>query len=151
MNRSNWKGSETKLAKLFPGGKRRTRVGGGTYAEVADDVIWLFKERRRSGKTPRIIKLAIEIPAGLVAKYIYPIYIESKKRARCELVSFFKTSEKKYFQCPEDRLALGIHVKHDPRLFVMVDERFFKELIEHWYYSKGLDVYVEDKGGKEEE
>jgi hypothetical protein len=135
LNTSNWKGSEAKAAKLFPGGRRRTRVGGGTYALVADDVIWLFREKTIPGKNPRVVKKTIH-----AADPIPPLYIEVKKRASSQMVTTFRQSEKKYFTDSHDRLVLVTHVKGERRQFVMMDDTFFHELLLSWCRERGLCV-----------
>ena len=118
-NKSNWKGSEAKAALLFPGARRRTRVGGGTYALLADDIVWGPEVMATDGKS------ISKMPMFPGAK---PIYIDVKKRARIALVTEFKKAEKKYKGC----LILIAHKKNDSRQFVLVDDEFFSELIAAW-------------------
>ena len=155
-NKSGWKDSERKAAKLFPGGKRRTRVGGGTYAEVADDVIWgpeyqtnqnvmvkvpiMVKDpktgkKKRSGKftkrkmvQPRVIKMTLTREVG--AKYGYPpVYIEVKKRTRVsEAIKMLRDAERKYIT-GAGKVVLIQHAKGSPDQFVTVRDEFFAELI----------------------
>lgn len=140
MNTSNWKGSEVKAAKLFPGGRRRARVGG-TYALVADDVIW-GPERLLNGNPPRVVK------AALGGKYS-SCYIEVKKRSSCAVTTMFKTTEKKYRVGDDNRLVMVIHPKYDKRQYVMVADEFFAELIRAWCHACGLCVGEMQNEGRE--
>ena len=70
------------------------------------------------------------------------LYVEVKKRAKCETASIFKKTEKKYFTRKDDRLVLIQHLKFDKRQFVTVSDEFFKELLSAWCVQNG--ILIED-------
>jgi hypothetical protein len=120
-NKSNWKHSEALAAKLFPGAKRRMRVGGSPYDVKADDVVWLFNE-------VAFHKRVVKKGRGAIP----PVYIEVKKRAKFEVVSMLRDAEKKYHTDAKDRTVLVLHRKRDRRLVVALDSEFFAELLRAW-------------------
>jgi hypothetical protein len=138
-NTSNWKGTEHKAAKLFPGGRRRTRVGGGTYALIADDVIW--------GPEVQIGDKVFKYPLiTLDGHRVPPLFIECKKRTAISTVSEFKKAESKYRPLykgveggdrPAELVAV-FHVKNDHRQYVLVSDSFFKELLRCWILEHNI-------------
>lgn len=171
-NKSNWKSSEKKAAELFPGGIRRPRVGG-TYAKIADDVIWgpelertervqikvkvkvrdpKTGRKKSTGKTRKMMITQPRVIKRGFCEEISPIYIESKKRNKSETVRFFRESEKKYFQNTGDRLVLVQHVLGEHRQFATVDGDFFKELIRAWCMERNLfteEINKENENGRD--
>lgn len=127
-NVSKWKDTEKKAALLFPGGRRRTRIGG-PYDLVADDVIWGPEEKR--GK--KVFKQSLPNAFNYT---IPPLFIECKKRAAIATVSEFKKAEKKYRKLYEGdgnaELVAIFQVKYDKRQFVMVSDDFFEDLLSCW-------------------
>ena len=131
-NVSNWKGSERKAARLFPGGVRRPRVGG-TYALLADDVCWGAEKLLSHRRPPRIVKRCLNVSAGIGG-----VYIDCKKKAKSALFKEFIEVEKKYLRRKIDRLVLVTHRKGDHRQLVTVDDQFFGDLIRAWCAKYGL-------------
>lgn len=138
-NKSNWKGTEKLAARLFPGGRRRTRVGGGSYAILADDVIWGLECDAENG---RIRKLPIIDGRA--------IYIDCKKKSVSGLVSEFKSILSKYRTSVRDRLILITHRKNEKQMLVTVDQDFFHELIRSWCRERDLFMQEIDSEKKEE-
>jgi hypothetical protein len=138
MNKSNWKGSEKKAARLFPGGTRRLRVGMGSYASVADDVVW-GPEKILAHSVEKLDLRGSEFSDP-------PVYIEVKKREKIEAVKLLKEAEAKYRRKSADRLVLVLHVKNDPRQFVLVPDEFFAAMLRSWCHERGH--FLEEMGNE---
>ena len=126
-NKSNWKYSEVLASRLLPNARRRTRTQGFSYATIADDVIGPCQEvlMTKDGEI-RVVKRRL-FRSGPA------IYVEVKKQAANATTKIFKDCEKKYFTHEESELVLVIHPKSSKRLFVMISDRFFKELFAVWF------------------
>lgn len=133
--KSNWKGTERMAAALFPGGKRRPRVGG-TYALTADDVVW--GPECLIHHPPRVVKQFLHDGTDFTRSYP-PVYIDAKKKKVSALVTEFDEVEAKYVRPKAcGRLVLVTHKKGQKRVLVTVADEFFKELIESWCRERGL-------------
>ena len=129
-NKSNWKGSESKAAQLFPGAKRRLRTMGD-WGIVADDVVWgpehmeYTQPTTTTAKETRVVKE-------------WGVYIEVKKRSKSFLTNLFYEMKEKYARLKGNALVLVVHLKGNRQQLVIVEGDFFKELIEAWAAKKKL-------------
>lgn len=146
-NKSNWKGTESKAAALFPGGKRRHRVGLGDYYLIADDIVWGHehiesekipgKNGKRAWTQRRVVKNRLQQTGG-EAEYP-PVYIDAKKKTKTFLHTEFTRILDKYTRGGEGRLVIVRQKFNDKLILVTVDGDFFEELIEAWCVQKGVD------------
>lgn len=125
MSKSNWKGSERKAALLFPGGKRRLRVGAFSNLVSADDIKLHWCVEKKLGN--QIVKIPrVSAKPG--------VYVDVKKKGKSSVVSEFKAMEAKYCKTKyKGRMLLITHLKGDNRQFVTMADEFFQEMFEAWY------------------
>lgn len=144
-NKSNWKYTEKKAARLFPGGRRRPRVGGD-YSMLADDVIFGPEIARSEGGKTWVEKLPLKGMGGRLI--LPPVFIECKKRKAVKAISDYRRTEAKYirlYQKPEGEkaganLVMVFHVLREQRQFVMLSDSFFHELFSAWLMFNEVDL-----------
>ena len=125
MSKSNWKGSERKAAKLFPGGSRRLRMGAFSSMVSADDIRLEWCKEIKIGN--RIVKVPrVSAKPG--------VYVDVKKKATTSLVTGFDAMEEKYCTSKYGgRMILITHKKGDSRQLVTMADEFFKEMFDAWH------------------